>query len=105
MPQHDTRPEPDHQRVEDTVLDLLAEILYVERDTVRSDTEFTAQGLDSILAVEYLAQVHEALGVKVTLEELHDLGTPGALAARVRQAPAGTGAGHAPHREGREGAV
>jgi acyl carrier protein len=106
MPHPDSRPEPDHQQIEDTVLDLLAEILYVERDEVRSDTDFTAQGLDSILAVEYLAQVHDALGVKVTLAQLHDLGTPRALAELVHQAPpTETGAAPVPHAERRKDAV
>ncbi|GII80012.1 hypothetical protein Sru01_49940 [Sphaerisporangium rufum] len=73
-------PEP----VEPVVMRLLAEILYVEPETLSLDTGFADLGLDSILAVEYLAQLKRELGATETVESLLDLGTPRALAERLR---------------------
>jgi acyl carrier protein len=76
--------------VESEVIRLLAEILYVEPEEVDPEAGFVDLGLDSILAVEYVARLKGELGVRETLESLHELGTPRALVERVRAAsPAG----------------
>jgi acyl carrier protein len=73
-------------QVEATVHRLLAEILYVEPDEVDLDTGFIELGLDSILAVEYVARLKSELGVSETIERLHDLGTPRALVDHIHAA-------------------
>jgi|1185.fasta_scaffold13904_2 acyl carrier protein len=72
--------------VEATVHRLLAEILYVEPDEVDLETGFIELGLDSILAVEYVARLKSELGVSETIEQLHDLGTPRALVDHIHAA-------------------
>jgi acyl carrier protein len=72
--------------VEATVHRLLAEILYVEPDEVDLETGFIELGLDSILAVEYVARLKTELGVSETIEQLHDLGTPRALVDHIHAA-------------------
>ncbi|MDN3354260.1 acyl carrier protein [Actinomadura sp. DC4] len=74
---------PARDEVESTVHRLLAEILYVEPEEVDLETGFIDLGLDSILAVEYVAQLKSELGVSETIEELHDLGTPRALVDHI----------------------
>ncbi len=69
--------------VESAVLRLLAEILYVEPAELDLDADFIDLGLDSILAVEYVAQLKIELGVRETIESLHELGTPRALVDHI----------------------
>jgi acyl carrier protein len=82
--------DPTSDEVEAEVIRLLAEILYVEPGEIDPDTGFVDLGLDSILAVEYVARLRGEMGVRETLESLHDLGTPRALVEHVRAgSPAG----------------
>ncbi|MCT2583117.1 acyl carrier protein [Actinophytocola gossypii] len=62
---------------------LLAEVLYVEPERVDLDSNFPELGLDSILAVEYVAQLKASVGYTATIAELYDLGTPRALLDRL----------------------
>ncbi len=79
----DTTTQHAPDEVEAAVIRLLAEILYVEPGEVDPDSDFIDLGLDSILAVEYIARLKGELGVQETLESLHDLGTPRALVEHV----------------------
>jgi acyl carrier protein len=81
-----TEPATEQDQVESTVHRLLAEILYVEPDEVDLETGFIELGLDSILAVEYVARLKTELGVSETIEHLHDLGTPRALVDHIHAA-------------------
>jgi len=63
---------------------LLPDVLYVEPDAVDLDTGFPELGLDSILAIEYVAQLKASFGFEYSITELYDLGTPRALVARLR---------------------
>lgn len=63
---------------------LLADVLYVEPDTVDLDTGFPELGLDSILAIEYVAQLKSSFGYEASITELYELGTPRALVTRLQ---------------------
>ncbi|MER7011652.1 acyl carrier protein [Saccharopolyspora sp. NPDC000359] len=68
---------------ESTALALLAEVLYVPVDQIDVTTSFTELGLDSILAVEYIAMIKSELGVAETVESLYEHGTPEAFVKHV----------------------
>jgi acyl carrier protein len=54
------------------VMELLAEVLYLDVAKVDSLADFEELGLDSVLAVEFVAQVKAQLGVAATIESLYD---------------------------------
>jgi acyl carrier protein len=62
---------------------LLADVLYVEPEAVDLDTGFPELGLDSILAIELVAQLKASFGFEASIGELYELGTPRALVARL----------------------
>ena len=65
---------------------LLADVLYVEPEAVDLDIGFPELGLDSILAIELVAQLKASFGFDASIAELYDLGTPRALVARLAAA-------------------
>lgn len=69
--------------VESTALALLAEVLYVEVSRIDAGTSFTELGLDSILAVEYVAMLKAELGVSVNVDSLYEHGTPDAFLKHI----------------------
>jgi acyl carrier protein len=66
------------------VMELLAEVLYLDVAKVDSLADFEELGLDSVLAVEFVAQVKAQLGVAATIESLYDWKTPEAFIEHVR---------------------
>jgi len=66
----------DPEHIEDEVVRLLAQILYIEPETVDHDASFPDLGLDSILVVEFCALLEEELGVTVSATQVYKLGTP-----------------------------
>lgn len=62
---------------------LLADVLYVEPEAVDLDTGFPELGLDSILAIELVAQLKASFGFEASINELYDLGTPRALVQKL----------------------
>jgi acyl carrier protein len=73
----ETVPQPtDSTELDDRVTGLLAQILYVEPDTVDVHAEFATLGLDSILAVEFCTLLKDDLGVTVPAATVYDHRTP-----------------------------
>ncbi|WP_040406197.1 acyl carrier protein [Amycolatopsis nigrescens] len=72
------------ESIENKVMELLAEVLYLDVSKVDRNAEFEALGLDSVLAVEFVAQVKAQLGVAETIESLYEWKTPKAFIEHVR---------------------
>ncbi|SFQ69145.1 Acyl carrier protein [Amycolatopsis arida] len=68
-----------------TVATALAEVLYLDVSQVDLDAGFETLGLDSIIAVEFVAMVKDRLGVAETVESLYERQTPRAFAEHVRR--------------------
>lgn len=66
----------------------LATLLHLGPDEVAADTPMSALGLDSLLAIEFLASMKGDLGAEVTIDELLGDATPTSLAEMIS---AGTG--------------
>jgi acyl carrier protein len=66
----------DPEHLEGEVVRLLAQILYVEPESVDHDGSFPDLGLDSILVVEFCALLEDELGVKVSATQVYKLATP-----------------------------
>jgi acyl carrier protein len=64
------------EELERHVVRLLGEILYVEPDTIDPATDFSALGLDSILAVELGALLEQEMGITVPAAKVYDHRTP-----------------------------
>jgi acyl carrier protein len=77
----------DPEHLEGEVVRLLAQILYVEPETVAHDASFPDLGLDSILVVEFCALIEEELGVKVSATEVYKLATPRNVARHLAGLP------------------
>jgi len=51
---------------------MAGECLYLPPDTIDPDAEFTAMGLDSVLAVEFVSRISSELGAALTVEDLRE---------------------------------
>jgi acyl carrier protein len=71
-----TMPAANVAELERHVVRLLAEILYVEADTIDPAADFSALGLDSILAVEFGALLEQDMGVTVPAAKVYEHRTP-----------------------------
>ncbi len=60
--------------------DLAGECLYLAADDIDPDAELTAIGLDSVLAVEFLAKLNSTWGTNLTLSDMYARQTLGGLA-------------------------
>ena len=64
-------------------IELLADVLYLPVEQVDPAATFENLGLDSILAVEYLAVLRDELGVDTDLTTVYDSRTPAAFLERL----------------------
>lgn len=67
----------------DTIRRLLADVLYIEPAEVADDVTFLDLGLDSIIAVEFVAALRDTFARPVTLDEVYESATVPVLAARL----------------------
>ena len=79
----------DAEHIEDEVVRLLAQVLYLEPEAIDRESSFTEIGLDSILVVEYAGMLEVQLGVRLPANEVYDLRTPRNLAQRLAAGSAG----------------
>ena len=66
-----------------TIRQLLASVLYVDPTEVPDDATFVGLGLDSIIAVEFVANLRNAFPLAITVDEVYESATVPALAARL----------------------
>jgi acyl carrier protein len=72
------------------IVALVGKTLYLDSSDVDLDQPFTEAGMDSILAVEFIAEVRRELGLSLTVATLYEHNTPRKFADFV--ARQGTGA-------------
>jgi acyl carrier protein len=66
-----------------TIMDLLAEVLCIERESLNPKADFADLGLDSVLSVEFAARLRATFDVQLRAADLYKHGTPSALAASL----------------------
>lgn len=64
---------------------MAADCLYLPRDKVDPDAEFTAIGLDSVLAVEFVSLTNAEFGTSLTIQALREHPTVAELAVYLSQ--------------------
>lgn len=66
---------PSRQDVEDTLSELLANVLFVDKSALRRDRPFNELGLDSILGVEFMQAINSQYALKLKATMLYEHST------------------------------
>jgi acyl transferase domain-containing protein len=87
-PRHAGSGEPDDdapEELREKLRQLAGDCLYVPSEKIDVAAEFTAIGLDSVLAVEFVSQINGAFDADLTVQTLHEHPTVGRLAAHLNR--------------------
>ncbi|GHC74440.1 hypothetical protein GCM10007079_08710 [Nocardiopsis terrae] len=68
------------RKADDTVREVLGEVLFTDPEGIEPELAFTDMGVDSILGVEFTAGVNARLGTTIAATALYDHPTPAAFA-------------------------
>ncbi|NUS43575.1 MAG: amino acid adenylation domain-containing protein, partial [Mycobacteriaceae bacterium] len=78
--------------VQQTVADVIADVLALERGVVGLDDEFFGLGGNSLLGMQVVARLGAALGISLAVRDLFEAPTVAALAVRAEQRAGGSAA-------------
>jgi acyl carrier protein len=67
----------------ETIRQLIAGVLFVESSEIDDDQTFIELGLDSLIAVEFVAELRAAFNRPITVDEVYEAATVSALADRL----------------------
>ncbi|MBP2479457.1 acyl carrier protein [Crossiella equi] len=70
-------------QAEETIVTVLAKLLFLETGDIKREEVFTVIGLDSILAVEFVDHLRTEFYPDITLETIYEHATPRTLAAHL----------------------
>ena len=68
------RSEPEAVPGLEAIMDLLAEVLCTERESLDSEVNFSDLGVDSVLSVEFAARLRAAFNVRLRAADLYEIG-------------------------------